>query len=41
MVLEIDRRDLPNRVNISFTPVRNEADCMRWSPADMSSLHSF
>jgi hypothetical protein len=26
MALEIDRRDLPNRVTTSFTPVGNEAD---------------
>ena len=27
MESEIDHYDLTNRVNISFTPVRNEADC--------------
>jgi hypothetical protein len=33
MVLEIDRRDLPNRVTISFTPVRNDDDCIRYISA--------
>jgi transposase-like protein len=28
--------DIANLANISFTPVRNEADCIRWAPSRCS-----